>query len=265
MREKKIGLALGSGAARGFGLFPIITKLEEEGIRIQAISGSSIGALIGAYYAIHGEIVSQFMFGKELTKTDYFKMADPNTPGKSVIKGNKLKAFLKDNFFGDKTFADTQIPMSICATDLNTNQAIYFEEGPLIDALMASISIPGIFPPYKIGNHFCIDGGVMDPVPVKPLLDKRIKKILAVNLMGYEPGYKDLSRMGMTDTLVATFYLMMSRLSLHEEARRIFNLTLNFPPDPANVLLFYKWKQYAEIGQKTIDAQIDKINSWLKS
>ena len=263
MSKDKIGLALGSGAARGFALFPVIRKLEEEGIHFQAISGASIGALIGAHYALHGEIDSQFKLGMELTKTDYFKMADPNTPGKSVIRGKKIKAFLQDKFFGDKTFADTRIPLSVCATDLNTHKVVYIEEGSLIDAVMASISIPGIFPPYKTGNHFCIDGGVMDPVPVKPLLDKGIDKILAVNLMGYDAGYQDLSRLGMTDTLVATFYLMMSRLCFHDQCDQIFNLTLYLPPDPKNALIFYKWKEYTRIGQKTIDEHIGQILDWL--
>ena len=263
MHRKKIGLALGSGAARGFAIFPIIRKLEEEGVQFQAISGASIGALIGAHYALYGEIDSMFKLGTELTKTDYIKMADPNTPGKSMIKGKKIKNFLKDKFFGDKTFADTQIPISICATDLNTNHSIYFEEGPIIDAVMGSISIPGIVPPYRVKDYLCIDGGVMDPVPVRPLLDRGIKKILAVNLMGYEPGYEDSSRLGMTNTLLATFYLMMSRLCDIESDKRIFNLTMTFPPNPADALLFYRWKRFADIGRKTIDANIDKIMEWL--
>ena len=263
MAKTKVGLVLSSGAAKGFALFPIIRRLEKEGIRFEAISGSSIGALIGAYYALHGETESQFKLGKKMTKTDYFKLADPNTPLKSVIKGKKIKAFLEEKFFQGKTFADTSIPLSICATDLNTHAAVYFEDGPLIDAVMASISIPGIFPPYKKGDHYCIDGGVMDPVPVKPLLNKGIEKILAVNLMGYEPGFRDLSKLGMTDTLVATFYLMMSRLCFRKHGDTIFSLDVFLPPDPTDALKFYKWKQYYEIGQKTIDMNIVKILDWL--
>jgi NTE family protein len=264
MAKKDIGLVLSSGAARGFALFPIIRRLEDEGIRIKAVSGASIGALIGAHYALYGEIDSMFKLGMELTKTDYLKMADPNTPGKSVIKGKKIKDFLAENFFGDKTFADTRIPLRICATDLNTNRPIYFEEGPIIDAVMGSISIPGIVPPYRANGHLCIDGGVMDPVPVTPLLDRGIKKILAVNLMGYESGYEDSSRLGMINTLLATFYLMMSRLCYKEGGKRIYNLTLTFPPNPANALLFYKWKEFAAIGQEAADTHIDTILSWLQ-
>ena len=264
MRSKEIGLVLSSGAARGFAIFPIIKRLEEEGIRFKAISGASIGALIGAYYALNGEAESLFELGRALTKTDYLKLADPNTPGKSVIKGKKLRAFLAENFFGDKTFADTKIPLSICATDLMINQSVYFEDGLLIDAVMGSISIPGIVPPYRMGKHLCIDGGVMDPVPVKPLLDKGLKKILAVNLMGYEPGYKDSSRLAMTNTLLATFYLMMSRLCQKESGKNIFNLTMNFPPHPANALIFYKWKEYVDVGQRTINRDIHAIKEWLR-
>lgn len=90
MADKKIGLALGSGGLRGFAMFPIIKRLEEEEISNTAVSGSSIGALIGAYYALHGEINTLFEISSGLTRTDYLKMADPNKPTKSLFKGEKL-------------------------------------------------------------------------------------------------------------------------------------------------------------------------------
>lgn len=264
MTNRKIGLALGSGGLRGFAMFPIIKRLKEHKISITAVSGSSIGALIGAYYGLHGEIDSLFRISSALTKTDYLKMADPNKPTKSLFKGEKLKAFLQDKYFGDKTFADTHIPLIICAVDINTNEPVYFRQGLLIDAVMASISIPGVFSPYRVGRHYCIDGGVLDPVPVKPLLDLNLEKILAVNLMGYLPGRKSTADYGLRTTLIATFYLMMSRLSRPVEDSRVFDLTLKFSPDLASALSISKWRECTSIGQKAIDQNISKIQEWLE-
>lgn len=91
MSKKKIGLALGSGAVRGYAIVPILKKLEKEGIEISAISGSSIGALIGAYYSLHGEVDSFMSISKNLTRKDFLKLVDLNNPKVSMIKGKKIK------------------------------------------------------------------------------------------------------------------------------------------------------------------------------
>ena len=93
--KKKIGLALGSGAVRGFAIIPIIKRLEKEGIEIAAVSGSSIGALIGAYYSIHGEIDSFMDISKDLTRKDFLKLVDLNNPKSSIIKGRKIRDFIQ--------------------------------------------------------------------------------------------------------------------------------------------------------------------------
>jgi NTE family protein len=188
MDRKEIGLALGSGAVRGFALIPIIKRLEKEDIPISAISGSSVGALVGAYYALHGEIGSLFDQVKKMERKNYLKLADPNNPKRSLFKGKKIKKFLTDNYFGEKTFKDVNIPLYICATDLVRKKPVYMTRGKLVDAVMASISIPGLVPPYKIGKRRCVDGGVLDPVPIQPLLDRGMRKIVGVNLTGNKLG-----------------------------------------------------------------------------
>lgn len=264
MKNKKIGLALGSGAVRGYAIIPIIKKLEQEGIEISAVSGSSIGALIGSYYSIRGEIDSFMDISKDLTRKDFLKLVDLNNPKSSIIKGRKIRDFLADNYLENKTFADTKIPLYICATDDVQKKPIYFDKGDLIDSVMASISIPGIFPPYKIGHKLYIDGGVLDPVPVKPLLDRGMKKIIGINLTRFKRDKKKRESGDLLADLMNSFYMMMEQLAKEPDDKRIFMLSPLFEPEPARMLTFYDWRENYEIGQRFINRKIKELKTWLK-
>jgi NTE family protein len=263
LKRNEAGLALGSGAVRGYAIFPVIHRIKKEGINITAVSGSSIGALIGAYYALHGEADTLLKHAAKLKKKDWLKLVDPNKPNISIIKGEKIKKFLTNHYYGDATFKDTKVPLVVCATDPIKRKSVYLDKGKIIDAVMASISIPGIFPPFKIRNRLFIDGGILDPVPVKPLRDMGIKKIVGINLMGYiEPNpAKD---MDLISSLLNTSYMMMEKISKREGNKKLFILEPKFIPDPPHMLSFYKWKDKHKIGQELIDAKITELTAWLK-
>ncbi|OQX52079.1 MAG: hypothetical protein B5M54_09895 [Candidatus Aminicenantes bacterium 4484_214] len=261
--NSEIALALGSGAVRGYAFFPIIDRLEEEGLKIKAISGSSIGALVGAYYALHGELKSLFKTVTSMTRADYLKMLDPNFPHKSLIKGEKVRQFLEDNFFGQYTFAETKIPLFICAVDIISKKAIYFQKGPIIDAVLASISFPGIVPPYQLGDSLFVDGGVLDPVPVQILVDNNYNKIIGVNLMGCQAEIKKPDP-GLLPTIITSFYMMMERLAWRESSPQVYMMNLSFKPDPTSMLSFYNWKENYRLGQEAITKELPAIKKWLK-
>ncbi len=265
MAGKKIGLALGSGAVRGYALIPIIKRLEKENIEISAISGSSVGALIGAYYALHGEIDSLFDHIKTISRRDYLKLVDPNNPKISLFKGKKIRKFLSDNYFHEATFEDVKIRLTVCATDPFGKKPDYLTDGQLIDAVMASISIPGLVPPYKIGKKFYVDGGVMDPVPTQPLLDAGLKKVVGVNLMGFKSNQRKNGNTGLIPTLMNTFYMMMEQMARKEDNHRLFVLNPRFEPDPARMLAFHEWEENYEIGKKLIEKRIGDLRKWLQS
>jgi NTE family protein len=265
MAERKIGLVLGSGAVRGYALIPIIKRLEEEHIKIIAISGSSAGALVGAYYALNKEIDSFFKRIKKMTKKDYLKLADPNNPKISLFKGKKIKEFLFENYFSNKNFKDIKIPLFICATDLLGMKPVYIAKGKLIDAVMASISIPGFVPPYKIGKNIFSDGGVLDPVPIQPLLDRGIKKVVAINLTGCKSRKTEKVNEGIIAALMNTYYLMMEQLAKREENKRLFVISPQFEPGSTHMLAFHEWKENYEIGEIAIKNQIRNLNKWLES
>jgi NTE family protein len=263
MRNNKIGFALGSGAVRGFAILPIVQRLQKEDIGISAVSGSSIGALIGAYYALHGEVDSFLETYKTFKKKDFLKLTDINNPKLSLIKGEKLKAFLADKYFGNKTFADTQIPLVICTTDLIKREPVYHTKGKLVDAIMASISIPGVFPPYLWNRKLFVDGGVLDPVPISILFEMNMNKIIAVNLTRFESKV-DREEKDLLPMLMQTFYMMMEQLAACGDDPNVFMLSPRFKPDPVSMMAFYNWEVPYGIGKRYIGRHFKALREWLQ-
>jgi NTE family protein len=160
---KEIALALGSGGTRGISHVGVIRALEKEGFQIKAIAGTSAGGIVGAAYANGVNI-------DELTKiaskvSDFrifsqFQLTDPSILGLSGLEKELLKSI------GNVNFSDLQIPFGCTAVEIDSAQEFVFTKGKVIDAVMATIAIPGIFPPKNIGNYSFVDGGILDPVPV---------------------------------------------------------------------------------------------------
>jgi NTE family protein len=176
-----VGLALGTGGARGLAHIGVIRVLEREGIAIDVVAGSSMGSLIAAAWAVGKSADEMEEIAKQIrSKRTFLKLLDPMFPGAGVFRGIKVYNFLHSIVNG-LTFADTLIPLKIVASDLNTLEEVVYEEGRLIDAIRASITIPGIFRPVVNDGHTLIDGGITDPVPVQVLARAGVSKIIAVN------------------------------------------------------------------------------------
>lgn len=177
--KKTIGLALGSGAFRGLAHIGVIQFLQENKISIGAISGSSIGALAAAYFAIHQEIDS--LQAKILSEKDRkFKLSDFSLRG-GLVSSKKFEAFI-NYLLGDYSFSDVKIPLRILATDLASGLPVVFSDGNLAAAVCASSAVPLVFEPAKRNQQRFIDGALSSPVPVYTLRDIGFKKIIAVNL-----------------------------------------------------------------------------------
>jgi NTE family protein len=163
----KIGLVLSGGGARGFAEIGALKVLKKNNIKIDNISSCSIGALIGACYAHNQnpEAIEQLLL-KIKGKRDIYDYAFST---KGLIKGEKLEQYITE-FFTDNPkrivkFEDLKIPVLINSTDLVNQREIVFDSGPLIPAIMASISYPGFFTTRKINGKICVDGGVINPLP----------------------------------------------------------------------------------------------------
>jgi NTE family protein len=174
-------LVLGSGGARGLSHIGVIKKLEKEGLQPDIIIGTSMGALVGAYYALHGEVHDLERLAVSINNTDVLRMVDVNNITKSFIKGDKIKRFLKD-LFQDKSFEDTKIRLVLAATSLQDGTQVVIESGKLADAVMASANLPVMMQPVKYQGKNLVDGGLVDSTPVKLAFDYGADSVIAVDL-----------------------------------------------------------------------------------
>ncbi|MDO8661867.1 MAG: patatin-like phospholipase family protein [Candidatus Omnitrophota bacterium] len=180
--ESMVGLVLGVGVGYGFCHVGVLKVIEEERIPIDIIAGSSIGALIASLWAI-GKSSSEIL---EITKDfkepkHIWGLIDLTFPHLGFIKGNKLYKFLSKHL-GEKTFYDTRLPLKIIASDVKRKEPRVLDQGLLVDAIMASCAMPGVFAPFKFREDLLFDGGVINPLPTEPLFKMGVKKIIAVNV-----------------------------------------------------------------------------------
>ncbi|ULG70258.1 patatin-like phospholipase family protein [Marinobacterium sediminicola] len=178
--DKTVSLVLGSGGARGLAHIGVIHWLEENGYRIQSISGCSMGALIGGIYAA-GKLDQYEEWVRSVTRRDIMALLDLTWDKGGLVRGDKLIDTLID-LVGDVHLEDLPIHFTAVATDLHTQKEVWINTGKLFDAIRASIAIPLLFTPFKYKGHVLVDGGVLNPVPIAPAFHDDTDLTLAVNL-----------------------------------------------------------------------------------
>lgn len=180
MKTQKIGVALGSGSARGWAHIGVMQKLLELGIKPDVVVGASAGAMVGASYAA-GKLDLLENWVLNLGWRDVFGLLDLHLDG-GLIQGKKLFNFFDEHMAG-MDFSDLDLPFAAIATDLESGREVWLREGALADAVRASISLPGLFKPYKAPNgRFLLDGGLVNPVPVSLCRAMGADIVIAVNL-----------------------------------------------------------------------------------
>lgn len=160
-----MGLALGSGGARGAAHVGVLKVLEREGIGVAAIAGSSIGAMVGGAYAAGIPVERIEEEWRRASLPQVVRTFLPTFPRAGLSSGAELERYLR-SIFGDLRIEDLRIPFAAVATDLDTGEAVVIREGPLVEALRASTAIPGIFRPVRWRGRILVDGGLVEPVPV---------------------------------------------------------------------------------------------------
>lgn len=178
--RKKLGLALGSGAVRGLAHIGVIRTLVKNNIPIDYIAGTSIGAWVGAHYALYRDLdrLEEFTVGRRMEKLKSF--LEPSLAG-GLIRGDKLQLLLED-WLGHATFAHLKIPLRVVAADLISGEEVIFRDGSLPLAVRASMAVPGFFRPVSLGEKLLVDGGICNPVPDNIVRDMGAEVVLSVNL-----------------------------------------------------------------------------------
>jgi NTE family protein len=175
-----VSLVLGSGGARGYAHIGVIEELEANGFAIRSIAGSSMGALIGGVYAA-GKLMVYAEWVRPLQRFDVLRLLDWTISGGGFIKGDRIIGVLRD-LIGDTNIEELPIPYTAVAVDLDVQREVWFSQGPLFDAIRASIAIPTIFRPYHYGGRLLVDGGLLNPLPVSPTLRDLTDCTIAVDI-----------------------------------------------------------------------------------
>ena len=176
----RIGLALGSGSARGWAHIGVIRALSKMGIEPEIVAGTSIGALVGAAYASNQlDMLENWVVS--LTWKEILNVVDLSLVSGGLIQGEKLLQFAHDHL-NDPLIESLPRQFGAVATELDTGREMWFRDGPLIDGVRASIGLPGLFAPVKLKGKWLVDGGLANPVPVSLCRAMGADIVIAVNL-----------------------------------------------------------------------------------
>jgi len=265
LRRKKIGLALGSGAARGLAHIGVLAVLQKEGIPIDMIAGTSAGAIACALYAHSADAEQIIKQAAELGWKKIAPLIDPSLPKTGLMKGKKIENLLA-SYIGDNIkFSDLKIPFACVATDIDTGEEVVIDRGSVPEAVRASISVPAIFTVVKRGDRYLVDGGLVNPVPVSVVKRMGADFIIAVNVMpevtdraekiDKEP---NIFQIIMQSIYITTYSLVRSSV---EDADTVIE------PDVANIGAgdFQKAQELILRGEQAAQSAIPEIKRGLKN
>lgn len=238
MKRPKIGLALGAGAARGFAHVGVLQVLSENGVPIDYIAGCSMGAFIGALYATGSDMN---FFEKLIPELEVKRLLDFSISKHGLIKGEKMREVIK-LLTKNKNIEDTVIPYRCIAVDIGSCQVDVFENGPIYEAVRASISIPGIFQPYQLNGKTYVDGAVLERLPVQLVKDMGADIVIAVDV-GYK-GEDQRTPGGMMELLSQVMNVMGWEIA----RKRIYDADILILPDVRKINAFS-----SENAQECID------------
>jgi NTE family protein len=201
----KTGLVLSGGGTRGFAHIGALQALEEAGIRVDVISGTSVGSIVGALYADgHGPQQMLEFFRKnrviQLSKLSWFR--------KGMLSFSGLKKQI-NRYISASTFEDLKKPLYVTVTNLHRGEVEYVHTGPLADPIVASATIPILYAPVQINQEYYVDGAVIDNFPVKPIREK-CEKIIGINIM---PLSQVQEIHGIRDVALRTFQLYVHAMN----------------------------------------------------
>ena len=227
--KAKLALALGGGAARGWAHIGVLRALDETGIEVGMIAGTSIGALVGGCY-LAGKLDELETFARSLTMRRIAGLLDLTIGGGGLLGGMRLTKRMQEHLEG-LAIEDLDRPFVSVATELHTGHEVWISSGSLITGLRASYALPGIFEPVKCNNRTLVDGALVNPVPTSVCRAYEQPLVVAVNL-NYEifgrsavvkhsasvqpvddEGKKDGVRVGVTGTMVQAFNIIQERIS----------------------------------------------------
>ncbi|MBK7218602.1 MAG: patatin-like phospholipase family protein [Candidatus Promineofilum sp.] len=278
MTTPRLGLVLGGGGARGLAHFGVLRVLQREKIPIACIAGTSMGGLVGALFAagVPAERVEEEVLRLSRV-TEQIRLVDVELSAAGLsIRGRRIYNFMADLLGEDLTFADLPLPLAMVAVDIHTGREVILQGGLVIDAVRATISVPGVFMPVDLGDYRLVDGGVLDNVPVDVARGMGATRTIAVdvlpsfsvNVPGRDPVETGLQLAFAPRQLTEVYHVLMIMIAALTESR-----LRQYPPDllirpvlPPNVTLlsgFNRAEEMIAAGEAATEAALPAIRALL--
>ncbi|MDR9874074.1 patatin-like phospholipase family protein [Pseudomonas allii] len=242
--KKRVALVLGSGGARGYAHIGVIEEIERRGYDIACIAGCSMGAVVGGIYAA-GKLDEYRNWIESLDYLDVLRLVDVSFR-LGAIRGEKVFGQIR-KIVGEINIEELRIPYTAVATDLTNQQEIWFQEGCLHQAMRASAAIPSLFTPVMQGNRMLVDGGLLNPLPIVPVVSSHCDLIIAVNLNATNQKHYQLPVIQRPPAFKSRFNNLARSLGSHLPFRR------------------KQAEQLMKLEQEALEAQAAEINPWLES
>ena len=220
--RERVALVLGAGGARGLAQIGVIEVLEERGFRIDAISGSSSGALVGGIHAA-GKLREFDARIQQMSRRDFLRLLDPGWRRSGVLQGARLVDTMRE-VVGDPLIESLPIEFTAVAVDLQRQREVWIRRGRLWDALRASFAIPGLFTPHRINGRALVDGGLLAPLPIAATRLSDAHRLIAVDMHGWpqrppgEPAQAATTDDDAGDSLIGRFGDWLERKAAGEDA-----------------------------------------------
>ncbi len=276
---RRVGLALGGGGGKGAAHIGVLNALQALRVPIDALAGTSIGGIVAALYGVG---YAPFEIEQWFLKATARRILDRDPTSSGFIGTRKIEQLLREAL-GDRTFADTRVPLAMVAVDLNTAQEVILREGSLVEAVLATTAVPGVFPPQVRGEQILVDGGVLNNVPVDVARSLGAGRVIAVDLgviaanFAFAPPVEDLAviwspRRWLPRTQIAiaerALAIMMGQLTECRLAQQPPDVLLR--PDVSAVLPFDFGRTIEGrlLGERAVFQQraaIEAIRAWRES
>jgi NTE family protein len=269
----RVGIAMGSGAAYGYALVGVLKVFEREGIPIDLVAGTSMGALLGSFYCAGKSPQEIQDISKTITKhwLRQNMFGDLTFPHGGFLAGQTLSAFLR-SVIGNVEFNQLPLPFAAVATDIRTGQEVVLKEGRVADAVRASTSLPIIFRPFLHKGHYLVDGGLVNPVPTSVVANMGADVLISVNLTAKPSLRRGLARQkqifplaprspGMSEVFFKMLYTMQYEIA--QARTEIANVVI--APDMRDFLWteFHRSEEILKVGEAATEEAVAKVKSLL--
>jgi NTE family protein len=253
----RVGLALGGGAIRGWAHFGVLRAFERSGVPIDFLAGTSSGAVVAALAAVP-HTADEAVAKLEPVSSRMFR---PRLARGSLLSSSGMRSALRE-MFGDTSFEDLAVPLAVTATDLQAESEAVLRRGPLVEALLASCAIPGVYPPQPLEGRLLVDGGVLNPVPSNLVLELGADIAIGVRLTKPAATAQRVprGRPGVIDLIATTFQLMQGKIASEAASRArilvepVFTDSVGF-----GLRKFGEGRRYIEVGEAAAEAALPRI------